>query len=74
MIQGTASGIGKTMLTLALCRIFKQDSHKTASFKAQNMTTNTCLTKTGDEIDVSQWLQGAVLKKGIWSLRLVALG
>jgi len=52
-----ASGVGETMLTLALCRIFKQDGHKTAPFKAQNMTTNTCLTKTGDEIAVSQWLQ-----------------
>ena len=57
MIQGTASGVGKTITTLALCRIFKQDGHRTAPFKAQNMTTNTCLTKQGDEIAVSTWLQ-----------------
>jgi len=57
MIQGTASGVGKTILTLALCRIFKQDGYSVAPFKAQNMTTNTCLTKDGDEIAVSQWLQ-----------------
>jgi len=57
MIQGTASGVGKTILTLALCRIFKQDGHLTAPFKAQNMTTNTCVTKQGDEIAVSGWLQ-----------------
>jgi len=57
MVQGTASGVGKTILTLALCRIFKQDGHFTAPFKAQNMTTNTCVTKQGDEIAISQWLQ-----------------
>ena len=57
MIQGTASGVGKTILSLALCRIFKQDGHNVTPFKAQNMTTNTCLTKNGDEIAVSQYLQ-----------------
>ena len=57
MIQGTASGVGKTVLTLALCRIFKQDGCKVSPFKAQNMTTNTCLLDSGDEIAVSQWLQ-----------------
>jgi len=57
MIQGTASGVGKTILTLALCRIFKQDGYHVAPFKAQNMTPNTYFTKNGDEIAVSQWLQ-----------------
>jgi len=57
MIQGTASGVGKTILTLALCRILKQDGGLVAPFKAQNMTTHTCLTKSGDEIAVSGWLQ-----------------
>ncbi|MCL2571868.1 MAG: cobyric acid synthase [Defluviitaleaceae bacterium] len=57
MIQGTASGVGKTMLTLALCRIFKQDGYSVAPFKAQNMTANTHITEAGDEIAVSQWLQ-----------------
>jgi len=57
MVQGTASGVGKTILTLALCRILRQDGYRAAPFKAQNMTTNTCFTKDGDEIAVSQWLQ-----------------
>ena len=57
MIQGTASGVGKTILTLALCRVFKQDGYAVAPFKAQNMTPNTCLTSAGDEIAISQYLQ-----------------
>jgi len=59
MVQGTASGVGKTVLTLALCRIFKEDGLSVAPFKAQNMTANTAFTENGDEIAVSQWLQAA---------------
>ncbi|MDR0310081.1 MAG: cobyric acid synthase [Acidobacteriota bacterium] len=57
MIQGTSSGVGKTILTIALCRIFMQDGYKVAPFKSQNMTTNTALTRSGEEIAVSQILQ-----------------
>ena len=57
MIQGTASGVGKTILTMALCRIFKQDGYKVAPFKSQNMTANTAFTADGAEISVSQLLQ-----------------
>jgi len=57
MIQGTASGVGKTVLTLALCRIFALDGYSVAPFKAQNMTTNTHITQDSDEIATSQWLQ-----------------
>jgi adenosylcobyric acid synthase len=57
MIQGTASGVGKTILTMALCRIFKQDGYRVAPFKSQNITSNTSFTKNGEEIAVSQVLQ-----------------
>jgi len=57
MIQGTSSGVGKTILTLALCRIFKQDGYAVSPLKAQNITTNTYFTKNNEEIAVSQWLQ-----------------
>ncbi|MCL1997155.1 MAG: AAA family ATPase, partial [Turicibacter sp.] len=56
MVQGVASGVGKTILTLALCRIFRQDGYKAAPFKALNLTTNTALVE-GGEIAVSQYLQ-----------------
>jgi len=57
MLQGTASGVGKTILTMALCRILKQDGYRVAPFKAQNMTANTALTASGGEIALSQLLQ-----------------
>jgi adenosylcobyric acid synthase len=57
MIQGTASGVGKTIITTALCRIFRQDGYSVAPFKSQNMTSNTAFTENGDEIAVSQLLQ-----------------
>ena len=57
MIQGTASGAGKTVMAAALCRIFSQDGYSVSPFKSQNMTTNTALTKNRDEIAVSQFLQ-----------------
>jgi len=57
MIQGTASGVGKTIIAMALCRIFKQDGYKVAPFKSQNMTSNTAFTENGDEIAISQLLQ-----------------
>ena len=57
MIQGTASNVGKTILTLALCRIFKQDGYNVAPFKPQNITFNTHFCENGDEIAISQYLQ-----------------
>jgi adenosylcobyric acid synthase len=57
MIQGTASNVGKTIITLGLCRILKQDGYKVAPFKPQNITSNTCYLENGDEMATSQYLQ-----------------
>jgi adenosylcobyric acid synthase len=62
MIQGAASGVGKTITAMALCRIFAQDGRSVAPFKSQNMTSNTAFTKGGDEIAVSQLLQAKAAK------------
>ena len=62
MIQGTASGVGKTTIATALCRIFAQDGYKVSPFKSQNITTNTAFTKDGGEIAVSQFLQAYAAK------------
>ena len=62
MIQGTSSGVGKTITAMALCRIFAQDGRRAAPFKSQNMTPNTAFTKDGGEIAVSQLLQAYAAK------------
>ena len=57
MVTGTMSNSGKSFVTAGLCRIFMQDGHKTAPFKAQNMALNSYITKDGLEMGRAQVMQ-----------------
>ena len=50
MIQGCASGVGKSLITAALCHIFRTDGWRVAPFKAQNMGSESFITPDGKEI------------------------
>lgn len=57
MLQGTMSSVGKSFLTAALCRIFRQDGHSPAPFKSQNMALNSFITADGLEMGRAQAMQ-----------------
>lgn len=57
MLQGTMSNVGKSILSVGMCRAFSQDGYRVAPFCAQGMVTNTYITKDGKEISKMQAMQ-----------------
>lgn len=57
MILGTASHVGKSITTTAICRILTNHGYRVAPFKSQNMSLNSYVTPSGDEIGIAQAVQ-----------------
>ncbi|MCI8341717.1 MAG: cobyric acid synthase [Firmicutes bacterium] len=57
MIQGTMSGVGKSLITAGLLRAFVEDGFRAVPFKSQNMSLNSYVTNDGNEMGRAQAVQ-----------------
>lgn len=65
MLQGTASNVGKSILTTAICRMLTRQGFRISPFKAQNMSSHSVVLETGREIAISQYEQAEAAGRNV---------